>query len=281
MSHSTDYAVLLDLFIRLVQSQAGKKIETGEEWLNDAQTLSIKLFRHLVSMQTLATGTTVKHNNPSSIFFIDHASVKVVARAALETYLVFYYLYGTADRRDISEFRHKTWRLGGLIDRQQFHVSTDEHRQVLAREKQQIDALKSEIEAAPQFQEYTPKQRDKLLEGDWRIGNGWSDLGVKAGFHKQYFKEIYGYLCGYSHSSYASALQVGQAEALQDQQRLTKFILSIGVVIMAHFAFSYADSFSSAGIVLASCPDAKRVAEQWHFGPDLVEEVIYNRKPVS
>ncbi len=281
MSHSTDYAILLDLFIRLVQSQAGKKIEAGEAWLNDAQTLSIKLFRHLVSMQTLASGTTVKQDNTTTTFFVDHASVKVVARAALETYLVFYYLYGIGNRKDISEFRHKTWRLGGLIDRQQFHVSTEENREVLAREKQQIDTLKSEIEAAPQFQEYTQKQRVKLLEGDWRIGNGWSELGVKAGFHKRYFKEIYGYLCGYSHSSYLSALQIGQAQSIEDQRMLTQFILGIGVVIMAHFAFSYSSAFSSAGLVLASSPEAKRVAEKWHFGPEVMEAIIYDRKPVS
>ena len=263
----TDYSTLLDLFIRLVQSQAEKKVERGEEWLNDAQTLSVKLFRHLVSMQTIAAGATVEQNKIPTIFFIDHASVKVVARAALETYLVFFYLYGSADRA-ASEFRHKTWRLGGLVDRQLFHVSTDEHREVLANEKQQIDALKAEIEKAPQLQAYKLKQRARLLEGDWRVGNSWSDLSLQAGFHEKYFKNIYGYLCGYAHSSYLSALQVGQAQTIEDQQMLTQAILNIGVFIMAHFAFSYSSAFTSASAVLAANSEAKRVAEKWQFGPE-------------
>src|SRR5450759_5970971 len=96
--YDSDYSTLLDLFIRLVQSQAGKRIETGEAWRNDTQTLSVKLFRHLSSMQTLGKGTTVVQNSVPTVFFVDHASVKVVARAALETYLVFFYLYGNADR---------------------------------------------------------------------------------------------------------------------------------------------------------------------------------------
>ena len=267
MSYNADYSTLLDLFIQLVQSQAGKKIDSSEEWLNDAQTLSVKLFRHLVSMQMLAAGATVTQNNIPTVFFVDHASVKVVARAALETYLVFFYLYGSADHA-ASEFRHKTWRLGGLVDRQQYHISTAEHRQVLVSEKQQIDALQSELKAAPQLHTYTLKQRSKLLEGDWRIGNGWSNLGVQAGFHEQYFKNTYSYLCGYSHSSYLSALQVGQAQSIEDQRKLTQAILGFGVVIMAHFAFSYSSTFSSAASVLASSIEAKRIAEKWRFGPE-------------
>ncbi len=163
--------------------------------------------------------------------FVDHASVKVVTRAALETYLVFFYLYGSADR-SLGEFRHKTWRLGGLTDRQRLHVSTQQGHEVLSREKNQIEALRSEIAVLPQISGYTDKQRRKILGGEWRIGNDWADLGAQAGFHTKYFDNIYGYLCGYSHSSYISVLQVGQAKSIEDQQMLTKSILGIGVVLI-------------------------------------------------
>ena len=76
------------------------------------------------------------HSGVPKVFFVDHASVKVIARAALETYLVFFYLYGNSDR-SLSEFRHKTWRLGGLADRQKYHTSTEQGREVLARDPAQ------------------------------------------------------------------------------------------------------------------------------------------------
>lgn len=275
MSSSSDYSTLLDLFIRLVESQAGKKIKSGDEWLNNAQVLAAKLLRHLVSMQTLAAGATVEHDGVSAVFFVDHASVKVVARAALETYLVFFYLYGNSDQ-SLCKFRHNTWCLGGLIDRQQFHVSTEQGREVLAREKKQIEELKSKIESSPEIRTYTEKQRKKLLEGEWRIGNGWANLGVSAGFHQKYFENIYGYLCGYSHSSYLSAIQIGQAKSISDQQMLTQSILGIGVVLMAHFAFSYSAAFNTASVVLSANPRAMRVAEKWRFGPKDMAE-IYDR----
>lgn len=267
MPYSTDYLRLLELTIQLVQSQAGKKIDHGEEWLNDAQTLSKKLFCHLVSMQKLAEGTTVEQNSIPTIFFIDHASVKIVARAALETYLVFFYLYGGADRA-VSKFRYKTWRIGGLVDRQKFLASTSRHQQVVVSEKQQIDVLQFEVKSLSQFQKYTPKQQSRLLKGDWRIGKDWSDLGVQAGFHEQYFKDVYGYLCGYSHSNYLSALQVGQAQSIEEQRKLTQAILGIGLALMAHFAFSYSSAFSSAALVLATSTEARRIAEKWRFKPE-------------
>lgn len=59
MSQDDEYRTLLELFVRLVESQAGKRIPPGEAWMNDAQTLAIKLFRHLSSMQSLALGATL------------------------------------------------------------------------------------------------------------------------------------------------------------------------------------------------------------------------------
>ena len=52
--------------------------------------------------------------------------------------------------------------------------------------------------------------------------------------------------------------------------------MSIGVVIMAHFAFMYSSAFSSAGLVLLANAEAKRVAEKWRFGPEDMA-AIYDR----
>jgi Family of unknown function (DUF5677) len=276
MVNSEEYEELLDLFIELVQSQAGNRIVPGEEWLNDAQTLSIKLFRHLVSMHVISTGSTIERSGLPVVFFIDHASVKVLARAALETYLVFYYLFGCKDRA-LSEFRHNTWVLGGLTDRQSSHVSIEEHRVVLSKEKKQIEDLTILISDSEHLKSFTSKQQEQLLKGKWRVGNGWTDLGVNAGFYKKYFDNIYSYLCGYSHSSYISAMQVGQAQSIEDQESLTNSILGIGIVIMAHYAFSYSETFDSAREVLNKNSAAKAIAEKWHFGPEDMT-VIYDRK---
>ena len=272
MSHTSesDYPVLLGLVVRLIESQEGKKIVRGEEWQNDAQILAIKLFQHLVSMMRTATVTQIEVTGRPTISFIDHASAKVVTRAAFETYLVFFYLYGNLTHDpSLCEFRHKAWKLGGLTDRQKFFAKIAAHRAKLEDERKQINALVSELQASSHIASYSEKQRRSLLDGHWRTGRSWVDLGKGAGFYPRYFSDVYTHLCGYSHSSYISALQVRDASlAIQDQRMLSELCLHVGVVLMAHFAFTYADAFSSAAIVLDSDPDTKQLAEGWRFGAE-------------
>ena len=265
MRYEAEYSTLMELCYQIVESQNGRDIEVGQEWRNDAQVLAVKLFRHLASIQSLAGGATLRTPDDQEIPFVDHASVHVLARAALETYLVFFYVFGTNDF-SLSHFRHKTWHLGGLMDRQQYNVFSDEAREICALERGIIDRLKSEVEDSAHFLEFSPRQRQQLLAGNWRVGSGWRDLGIQAGFHEAYFRNIFNYLCGHSHSSYASTLQVGQAHTLEDQVMLTESTISIGVVIMAHFSFTYPRVFADADPVLNSNPASRALAELWRFG---------------
>ena len=105
-----DYSVLLNLYAQLVNSQGGKAVDPDNPWHHDAQGISFKLFRHLATMRAIADGSIVQCNGTSIATFVDNASLTVVARAAWETYLVFFYIYGGSVAAR-SEFRHKTWWL--------------------------------------------------------------------------------------------------------------------------------------------------------------------------
>ena len=140
-------------------------------------------------------------------------------------------------------------------------------RDVLDFEKQAIQDLQSEIKNSPFFDSYTKKQKIQLLKGEWRTGISWISLGRSAGFDPRYFKNTYNYLCGYSHSSYASIMQVGEAQTFDDQQMLTRSILGVGLVIMGHFIFTYPIVFPDAASILAANPVGRHFADQWRFGP--------------
>ena len=275
MNYTEDYEVLIDILFRLIESQAGEPIAQGQEWVNDSQTLSIKLFRHLVSMQAIVSGATFEKNALPVLACIDHSSIKVVARAALETYLVFFYIYG-GGFNPTAEYRYRTWKLAGLLERQKFHASMEKNRAILAQEKVLIEELKSLVAQSEDFTLFSEKQQKRILSGEWRVGSAWSDLGKNAGFHEKYFKNIYSYLCGYSHSSYISALQVGQAQTLEEQYMLAESIMGIGIVIMAHFTDSYSSLYEPAGKVFSADQAAKIVVNRWQFGPENMAP-IYDR----
>ena len=265
--YDTEYSTLLSLFIELIESQNGNKIEPGNEWLNDAQILSIKLFRHLTSMKLLAIGSTVEVRGMQDIYHIDHPSIKVIVRAALETYLVFHFIFDPKDQ-SLSKFKHKLWQIGGLADRQKYTTKFVHEHETLAKEKHALNKLRTEVRNSHHFLTFTNKQQRQFLKGEWRTGVSWTDLGSSAGFHVQYFKNVYNYLCGYSHSSYASVLQIGQARSVDKQQMLTHAILGIGVVVMGHFTFSYSSVFPEARYVLSANPKARNIAEQFRFGSE-------------
>ncbi len=264
--YETEYSALLSLFIELIESQHGKEIEPNNEWLNDAQILSIKLFRHLASMKILAIGSTVEAHGRQNIYHIDHPSIKVIARAALETYLVFHFIFLSEDQ-SLAKFRHKLWRIGGLADRQKYNTYSEHGQEMLAYEKNTLQKLREEVQQSHHFTTFTDRQQRQLLKGKWRAGYSWTDLGCSADFHEKYFSNVYNYLCGYSHSSYASVLQIGQAQSVDTQQMLTQAILGVGVVLMSQFTFSYPSVFPTAKFVLSANPTERNIAEQ--FSPSL------------
>ena len=260
-----EYCILMELFAQLVESQAGGNIETGNEWLNDAQILSEKLYKHLASMYRLAQEAPINIRGAPLATHIDHASVQVVARAGLETYLVFFYIYGTNDE-SLSLFRHKTWHLAGLMDRQKYTIISEESGEEMRYERDVIRRLKDEITQSAHTECLSRAQRRQLLKGNWRVGKSWRDIGKMADFHERFFESVYNYLCGYSHSSYASALQVRTARSLEDQRMLTQGTIGLGLVLMAHFSFTYPSLFPSASAALSSNQEARRLAENFRFG---------------
>lgn len=261
MALDGEYDILLGLFVRLVQTQFGKSIPQGDEWLNDIQTLATKMFRHLASVRRLSEPGIVVGEGFPPVHFIDHSSVLVLTRAAFENYLVFFHLFGDPDRTRC-KFRHNAWVLAGLTDRQGLPAREPAHIEQLASELRQIAELKTALTTSPFFTKFTPRQGVRVLSGDWRIERGWQEIAVAAGFHQKYFLSTYSFLCGYSHSSYLSALQVGQAGSVDQQFGLTQMCRCIGLVLMSHFAFTYAAIFGDANGVLVASTNVERIARK-------------------
>lgn len=265
MTHEpiSEFELLLDLLVRLVESQAHGPIPAHDAWINDAQVLSVKLYRHLFGMHALSPGFRVEHRI-GPVEFVDHASIKVLCRAALETYLVFFYIFGTPSKAT-ARYRHLIWHIGGLADRQRTFATSREGQAKQDEEKELLRQLREELVGSEEYLSLPPKAQKKIAAGEWRYGLSWVDIGVSAGFHEKYFRNVYGYLCGYAHSSYISALQVAQANDLETQRCLAEAIIGIGVVIMAHFSFTYCELFPEAASVMQSDKHAQEIAKKWHF----------------
>lgn len=260
-----DFRSLVRLVAELVDAQAGQRIESGQEWMNDAQALSMKLFRHAISLETLSQSSSITGTGQRLPAFVDYGSINLITRAAAETYLVFFHIY-RAGSHSASVFRHAAWRLGGLLDRQTYHATTPERLQLLERESREIEEIRASIRLAPPFHELTPKQQKQLLSGAWKIGRSWGDLASSAGLHARYFDSFYSHLCGYSHASYLSTLQIRQSwHSCEDQARMAGAAIAFTTVILSHFVFAYTQVFSTARAALDAQPGAAALARKWHL----------------
>lgn len=265
-----DFDALIHLMVEMVQSQAGSPITPGMDWLNDIQTLSIKLFRQLCSTRMLATGCTFEGGEGQRVEFIDQGSIAILSRSSIETFLTMHWVFsGSANQ---SAFRHMLWRLGGLTDRMKITPTTEEGRLKQKQTGDQVTELLTLIDQNHLLSSYTKNEIKELKKGNWRVGWSWGAEAVRAGFHKQYFDNIYSHLCGYSHSSYISAMQTGQAQGLDDQYRLSQAGLQISVHILAHFIHFYASTFSPSAELLNTSP-SKPIADLWHFKAEDMDHV--------
>lgn len=266
-SLATDFERLLTLVMQLVQSQAGQPIPADQLLLNDAQVLARKFCNHVVSLRLIVQPVEVDIAGYGAARHIDHSSVMILARAALETYLTFAYVYGSKDAQ-VRQFRHLIWHRAGLLDRQDFPARLAEHKEKLADEKITIDQLQAEIEAHVEWLQMATPLRKRVLKGEWRAGQSWVDLGVTAGFHPVHIKNVYSFLCGYAHSSWLSILQIRDAQALSDQEAMAAKFVSAALIFMSFFVQSYVALFPQAAAVLTSNPEAANLAQQWHLTAD-------------
>lgn len=258
----SDFNALIELMVAMIDARAASAMSPGLEWLNDIQTLSIKLFKQLCSTKSLSSGCVFQSVTGKSIEFIDQGSVSILARASIETFLTLHWIFGCPTEQ--SQFRHALWQYAGLTDRVNLNPSTDEGRVKQADAKVQQLELLQVIEASPFLSSYSVKEIKELKKGNWRVGWSWGGEAVRAGFHKLYFDNVYSHLCGYSHSNYISAMQIGQAQSTSDQAKLASAGIQVSIHVLAHFIHLYASTFSPAADLLAASP-AKPVADLWHF----------------
>lgn len=260
-----DYVKLLELYARVVEATKGLPIPPDKGWRAYPGPLSVKLFMHLASIFYLVSGTKLPGLAGVDIHFIDHPSIKVITRSAVETYLALHYLFVSPDSPQERDFRCKIWELSGLWERQRFTVTDPQNKAKLAAEKVQVDRLKTEIESHLLYQKLDKDERRKALRGEWKLKRQWVDLAKLAGFNETYFNMLYRYLCSYSHADSLSALQIDDAYDKRVQYDLAVTCLKVGLILMSELVFAFTKLFPETSATLDSHPDLKHKAEVWRL----------------
>jgi len=258
------FVKVLNLYYSVVQSLKG--YAPADSRLVRSHGLAAKLFQHAASAFWLSKGTRVPEMPEVAVDFGDHGTIAVIARAAFEAYLTFYYIFLDPRTEDEFEFRFNAWMLAGVAQRERHPFRLAEHRAQLATEKPLRESYRDAIKQTKRFKNLGTRKhgldtQQKVLEGKkWRFHSA-SEIAARAGFGRQYSRTLYEYLSDYAHSGALAALQVSQADSPQVQRTFVESDLRVIMVVLCKMILSFTKRFPRAGEELKSDPEALHICE--------------------
>lgn len=239
MSKEADYAKLLGIFLRIGHAAKGTPAGKDDRIL-DAEGLGIKFLYHAASAFYLQKSTNLPEFKAS---FFDPASINVLGRAALETFLIFYYVFIEPKCEQQQDFRYNCWSYAGFLERQKFPVHSPQGKKKLSEEKAIVASLKARITSNRVFNKLTNRQQKNLLQrGEWRLSS-WTKIALSAGLSEVHAKEFYHFLCGYAHAGNLSILQIRQARDAESQKTLCAATIGLIIIAMANMIKYYCSLF--------------------------------------
>lgn len=179
-----------------------------------AEPLLFKFSYHASTLLKLFHGTELPFvvDNKELLIF-DEPSALIIFRTCLENYLTFFYLYSDKIPEDQKDFRISVWRYCGLLQRQQFMISSEEAKKKQLEERELLSQLRNEIIRNKYFLAYPKKSQDLILDGKKvRLFETWFSLITKSGLPKKLFGNLYGYKSNYSHSEFISVIQIREGK---------------------------------------------------------------------
>ncbi|MBF9223384.1 DUF5677 domain-containing protein [Hymenobacter ruricola] len=234
-----DLDILINSAIEIGNRLTGQKKPADQESLYYAEGLGQKIISHTISVRHLYHGQQLIVGNNQYPVQIDFASLAILVRAALETYLTLNHVFISAKTLEEAKFNFLCWHLAGFLDRMGFEPKNQAQIELKESERKSISALTTEIQASLPFSTLSKKQQEAVLRGNWRVDKSWRQLAVNAGFDEGFFKQQYSFLCGYAHSSRLSVIQIQQSRNLVQQQEMADASVGVAMVVLAKFMYDY------------------------------------------
>jgi hypothetical protein len=259
MQKDNEYLNLLRVFVRIVEANKGTPAGQDDRIL-DAEGLALKFFGHSSTAFYIYRGTVLPDLGAN---FVDSASINVLGRAALETFLVFHYVFVAPKSEEERNFRYTSWLLAGLIERQTFPIQSPKGKEMLSKERELISPLQAKLKRNAQFRALTQRQQKDLLEkGQWKL-HSWKEIALSAGLGHTHAEALYHYLCGYAHAGNLSILQIRKVETPQSQRSLCAPTITTLMISTANMIRSYCKIFPKSESVLHEDPDGAALVEIW------------------
>ncbi len=263
MKIKEDYEKLLALLSRVLAANNYISVRDANdrERLSIARGLTNKFIEHAVTILHLSRGTSL--DLPSFKYrLVDCASIDVLARASLEAFLVFHYVFYAPTTKEEKNYRYWAYKAAGIAERENAPASTKEYGQKQAAEKKELDKLRERLKSNTVFQSLTDNQKKQILRGRWKLPS-WRAIAIDAGLSEMIASHMYSSLAGCAHSSMLSVVQMVEAHRDREEKELVNTSMGIMNVVMARMISEYCELFPQAKQVLNSDCQGIDIVNWW------------------
>lgn len=236
------FTILVTKTIIIGNKLTGKPITNlkGSEYIKYAEDLGKKIIYHTLSARKLFEGYQIIMKDFQSPPTVDFASIFILTRAALESYLTLNYIYISPIDSIEHEFRALCWDYSGCLERSKFPTNSKESTKNMQSEAIYMENIRTKIMSHSYFNALDDRPKKRLIEwGEWRLGKSWSKLAINSGMNESFFNNMYKYLCGYSHSSRLSILQIQQIKNYETQKMQARTAIPILGIVLAKYVYDY------------------------------------------
>jgi hypothetical protein len=249
INYKADFDILIDAAIQIGKMMQGVKVEKSPVQFHLAEGLGKKIVNHTLSARHLIQGYQLKLLSSNYEPKIDIASIAVLTRAAMETYLTLNHVFVAKECDTTRELRFLSWDLAGYIERADFTAKDPEHIKLKEKEVKEANRRILELEKLVAYQELNSKKKKQIIRGNWRANASWHDLAIESGFNSDYFSQQYKYLCSYAHSGRLSVIQVQQNDTFKIQQDMADSFMGTLMMILAKNMIDYIKIFPNLELV--------------------------------
>jgi hypothetical protein len=254
-----EYLELQSILLEIIKANKRAPIK-GDESLNAAESLAVKFYEHSASIVYLYKDTILPEIN---LRFFDLASLNIIARAMIETFLVFYYVFSEPSNYEQKEFRYLAYWISGLIERQNYPIESPQGKLILSNEKKVIDNIIGRLENNPYYTGLEEKHKERIIKrGEWRF-KSWTDIALSAGLNKSNSKAFYKFLCGFAHSGSLTLQHIHQTVSKNEKIILFQATVSLLKIALANLILSYCAYFPKAQEYYSKLEERNYLVKLW------------------
>ena len=254
-----EFSELQKSLLEVIEANKGVPVREDDRFI-DAESLAVKFFQHSASICYLYNDTLLPD---IKLKFFDLASLNIIARAMIENFLVFFYVFSEPENDEEKDFRYLVYWISGLIERRNYPIESPQGKLILAHEKKIIDTIIKRLEKNSYFNNLEIKQKERILKrGEWRF-KSWTDIALSAGLNESNSKSFYKFLCGYAHSGSLSLQQIHQTVSKANKVKLFEATISLLKIAFANLILSYCNYFPKAKMCFDQLGERAYLVKLW------------------